>query len=181
MGPMPAHSTLKFGPFEVDPSSGRAAQGRGTHPDPGKTVASAHCPRGAAGRSGHAGRVAPATVARRNLRRLRHRAEYRGAQAALRAGRRSESPRYIETLPKRGYRFLATVEFVNGAAGAQADLGKDPHRYLLPRRDHKTGRLEAQVRDRAPRAKDAALAWADRSSHRGHAGYRERRGRVAHL
>ena len=28
----------------------------------------------------------------------------------------SATPKYIETLPRRGYRFLATVEFVNGAS-----------------------------------------------------------------
>src|SRR3954470_8956580 len=30
----------------------------------------------------------------------------------------SATPKYIETLPRRGYRFLATVEFVNGASAA---------------------------------------------------------------
>jgi DNA-binding winged helix-turn-helix (wHTH) protein/tetratricopeptide (TPR) repeat protein len=39
-------------------------------------------------------------------------------------GDESESPRYIETLPKRGYRFLAHVEFVNGVVGAHAGLGQ---------------------------------------------------------
>jgi cholera toxin transcriptional activator len=32
----------------------------------------------------------------------------------------SATPKYIETLPRRGYRFVATVEFVNGASPAAA-------------------------------------------------------------
>jgi DNA-binding winged helix-turn-helix (wHTH) protein/tetratricopeptide (TPR) repeat protein len=35
-------------------------------------------------------------------------------------GDESESPRYIETIPRRGYRFLALVEVVNGVTAAQA-------------------------------------------------------------
>src|SRR3954468_8554643 len=32
----------------------------------------------------------------------------------------SATPKYIETLPRRGYRFLGTVEFVNGASPSGA-------------------------------------------------------------
>jgi DNA-binding winged helix-turn-helix (wHTH) protein len=32
----------------------------------------------------------------------------------------SATPKYIETLPRRGYRFLATVEFTNGASAGEA-------------------------------------------------------------
>ncbi len=32
----------------------------------------------------------------------------------------AESPRFIQTIPRRGYRFIASVEFVNGAAGNAA-------------------------------------------------------------
>jgi eukaryotic-like serine/threonine-protein kinase len=45
-------------------------------------------------------------------------------------GDESESPRYIETIPRRGYRFLAPVERVNGATAAQT--GRDASAALLP-------------------------------------------------
>src|SRR5580658_5593655 len=45
-------------------------------------------------------------------------------------GDESESPRFIETIPRRGYRFLAPVERVNGAAAAQTR--RDADAALLP-------------------------------------------------
>src|SRR5580658_3650769 len=45
-------------------------------------------------------------------------------------GDESESPRYIETIPRRGYRFLAPVERMNGATAAQT--GRDASAALLP-------------------------------------------------
>ena len=38
----------------------------------------------------------------------------------------SASPKYIETLPRRGYRFLATVEFTNGAAKGSEIASETP-------------------------------------------------------
>jgi len=35
-----------------------------------------------------------------------------------------ESPMYIETIPRRGYSFIATVEFANGAGEASTELAK---------------------------------------------------------
>ena len=97
-------------------------------------------------------------------------------------GDESESPHYIETLPKRGYRFLAPVELVNGAAGARAGPGPRCHyRSLRRRMDQRTGRWERRcgIERRAPRMRH----WlgADRFLDCGHAGYSERRSCVAHL
>src|SRR5579864_9125649 len=38
----------------------------------------------------------------------------------------AETPRYIETIPRRGYRFISPVEFVNGqhAAAGNSDQGQ---------------------------------------------------------
>ena len=112
---MPAHSTLKFGPFEVDPSLGELRKDGVRVPIQEKPL-----------------RVLTALVERQGD--LVTRAELHqhlwmgetfvdfdsGLNTAVRKlrstlGDESESPHYIETLPKRGYRFLAPVELVNGA------------------------------------------------------------------
>lgn len=54
----------------------------------------------------------------------------------------SDHPRYIETLPKRGYRFIAAVEAVNGAAAIGAAQAASPE-------EARTGR-----------SKDRPLRWA---------------------
>ena len=119
MGPMPVHSTLKFGPFEVDPSLGELRKDGVRVPIQEKPL-----------------RVLTALVERQGdlvTRAELHQHLWRGetfvdfdtglntAVRKLRSalGEESESPRYIETFPKRGYRFLAAVEFVNGAAASQ--------------------------------------------------------------
>jgi Tol biopolymer transport system component len=48
-------------------------------------------------------------VAGRHVRRLRRWLERRDQEAALCARRSSENPRFIETIPRRGYRFIAPV------------------------------------------------------------------------
>jgi len=121
---MPTRSILKFGPFEVDTSLGELRKDGVRIPIQEKPL-----------------RVLTALVERQGD--LVTRAELHqhlwqgetfvdfdsGLNTAVRKlrstlGDESESPRYIETLPKRGYRFLAPVELVNGAAGAHADLGR---------------------------------------------------------
>jgi len=124
MGPMPVRSILKFGPFEVDTSLGELRKDGVRIPIQEKPL-----------------RVLAALLERQGE--LVTRAELHqhlwqgetfvdfdsGLNTAVRKlrstlGDESESPQYIETLPKRGYRFLAHVEFVNGAAGAHAGLGQ---------------------------------------------------------
>ena len=119
---MPIRSILKFGPFEVDPSLGELRKDGVRIPIQEKPL-----------------RVLTALLERRGD--LVTRAELHqqlwqgetfvdfdtGLNTAVRKlrtalGDESESPQYIETFPKRGYRFLAPVEFVNGAAGAPAVL-----------------------------------------------------------
>ncbi len=122
MGPMPTRSILKFGPFEVDRSLGELRKNGVRIPIQEKPL-----------------RVLTALLERRGD--LVTRAELHqqlwqdetfvdfdtGLNTAVRKlrsalGDETESPHYIETFPKRGYRFLAPVEFVNGAAEAHAVL-----------------------------------------------------------
>jgi DNA-binding winged helix-turn-helix (wHTH) protein/tetratricopeptide (TPR) repeat protein len=122
MGAMPTRSILKFGPFEVDTSVGELRKDGVRIPIQEKPL-----------------RVLAALLERQGE--LVTRAELHqhlwqgetfvdfdtGLNTAVRKlrstlGDESESPRYIETLPKRGYRFLAAVEFVNGATGAHPGL-----------------------------------------------------------
>jgi DNA-binding winged helix-turn-helix (wHTH) protein/tetratricopeptide (TPR) repeat protein len=119
---MSTRSVLKFGPFEVDPSLGELRKDGVRIPIQEKPL-----------------RVLTALLERKGD--LVTRAELHqhlwqgetfvdfdtGLNTAVRKlrsalGDESESPRYIETLPKRGYRFVAPVEFVNGAAAPQAGL-----------------------------------------------------------
>ena len=123
MGPVPTHSILKFGPFEVDPSLGELRKDGVRIPIQEKPL-----------------RVLTALVERQGdlvTRAELHQHLWKGetfvdfdtglntAVRKLRStlGDESESPRYIETLPKRGYRFLAPVEFVGGATGTRARPG----------------------------------------------------------
>src|SRR5271163_2602683 len=48
----------------------------------------------------------------------------------------AEKPRYIETIPRRGYRFISPVEFVNGhnPATAGSGNGQKPEPALKPTR-----------------------------------------------
>ncbi len=110
MGPMPTRSILKFGPFEVDPSLGELRKDGVRIPIQEKPL-----------------RVLTALLERQGD--LVTRAELHqhlwqgetfvdfdtGLNTAVRKlrsalGDESESPCYIETFPKRGYRFLAPVE-----------------------------------------------------------------------
>jgi DNA-binding winged helix-turn-helix (wHTH) protein/tetratricopeptide (TPR) repeat protein len=120
---MPTRSFLKFGPFEVDTSVGELRKDGVRIPIQEKPL-----------------RVLAALLERQGE--LVTRAELHqhlwqgetfvdfdtGLNTAVRKlrstlGDESESPRYIETLPKRGYRFLAHVEFVNGATGTHSWQG----------------------------------------------------------
>lgn len=117
MGPMPIRSIFKFGPFEVDPSLGELRKDGVRIPIQEKPL-----------------RVLTALLERQGdlvTRAELHQQLWQGetfvdfdtglntAVRKLRSalGDESESPRYIETFPKRGYRFLAAVESVNGTAG----------------------------------------------------------------
>jgi DNA-binding winged helix-turn-helix (wHTH) protein/tetratricopeptide (TPR) repeat protein len=119
---MPTRSILKFGTFEVDTSLGELRKNGVRIPIQEKPL-----------------RVLTALLERQGD--LVTRAELHqhlwqgeifvdfdtGLNTAVRKlrsalGDESESPRYIETIPKRGYRFLAPVEFVNGATGANNGL-----------------------------------------------------------
>src|SRR5580658_4992553 len=121
---MVTHSVLKFGSYEVDPFLGELRKDGLRIPIQEKPL-----------------RVLAALLERRGE--LVTRAELHqhlwhgetfvdfdtGLNTAVRKlrstlGDESESPRYIETLPKRGYRFLADVEFVNGADDAHSQLGQ---------------------------------------------------------
>jgi DNA-binding winged helix-turn-helix (wHTH) protein/tetratricopeptide (TPR) repeat protein len=114
---MPIRSILKFGPFEVDPSLGELRKDGVRIPIQEKPL-----------------RVLTALMERRGdlvTRAELHQRLWQGetfvdfdtglntAVRKLRSalGDESESPRYIETFPKRGYRFLAAVESVNGTTG----------------------------------------------------------------
>jgi DNA-binding winged helix-turn-helix (wHTH) protein/tetratricopeptide (TPR) repeat protein len=115
---MPTRSILKFGPFEVDPSLGELRKDGNRIPIQEKPL-----------------RVLTALLERQGD--LVTRAELHqhlwqgetfvdfdtGLNTAVRKlrstlGDESESPQFIETLPRRGYRFLAPVEIVNGAAAS---------------------------------------------------------------
>ena len=130
MGPMPTRSILKFGPFEVDTSLGELRKEGVRIPIQEKPL-----------------RVLIALVERQGdlvTRAELHQQLWQGetfvdfdtglntAVRKLRSalGDESESPRYIETFPKRGYRFLATVESVNGTAGTLK--GISPSAPTLP-------------------------------------------------
>jgi len=67
----------------------------------------------------------------------------------------AENPRYIETIPRRGYRFISTVEFVNGhrSAGGNLDNSQklEPARALTPTADELSG---TQVR-KVPKTRPA--------------------------
>ncbi|MGO8933136.1 MAG: tetratricopeptide repeat protein [Terracidiphilus sp.] len=119
---MSTRSILRFGPFEVDPSLGELRKDGVRIPIQEKPL-----------------RVLTALLERQGD--LVTRAELHqhlwqgetfvdfdtGLNTAVRKlrsalGDESESPHYIETLPKRGYRFLAPVEFVNGAVDTDNGL-----------------------------------------------------------
>jgi DNA-binding winged helix-turn-helix (wHTH) protein/tetratricopeptide (TPR) repeat protein len=127
---MPTSSILKFGPFEVDPSLGELRKDGVRIPIQEKPL-----------------RVLTALLERRGdlvTRAELHKQLWQGetfvdfdtglntAVRKLRSalGDESESPRYIETFPKRGYRFLAAVESVNGTAGTLK--GISPSAATLP-------------------------------------------------
>ena len=182
MGPMPTRSILKFGPFEVDTSLGELRKEGVRIPIQEKPL-----------------RVLIALVERQGdlvTRAELHQQLWQGetfvdfdtglntAVRKLRSalGDESESPRYIETFPKRGYRFLATVESVNGTAGTLKGISPSAPTLPVPVQGAQNGAAGMHgVGTKQPRATHAALAWADRSSRRGHAGYSERRSCMAHL
>ena len=95
-------------------------------------------------------------------------------------GDESESPRYIETLPKRGYRFLAPWNL--STARCFHKRARRPERIRLRQRmDQRMARRQDLRRCRRTGTEYAPLAESGRSSGCGHAGHCERSGRVAHL
>ena len=44
----------------------------------------------------------------------------------------AENPRYIETIPRRGYRFISPVEFVNGHHASRREFGQRPKAQPAP-------------------------------------------------
>jgi DNA-binding winged helix-turn-helix (wHTH) protein/tetratricopeptide (TPR) repeat protein len=70
----------------------------------------------------------------------------------------AETPRYIETIPRRGYRFISPVEFVNGhhSATENSDQGQklEPVQVLTPTADELSG---AQAR-KVPKTRSAIRA-----------------------
>ena len=181
MGPMSTRSILKFGPFEVDPSLGELRKDGVRIPIQEKPL-----------------RVLTALLERQGD--LVTRAELHqhlwqgetfvdfdtGLNTAVRKlrsalGDESDSPRYIETLPKRGYRFLAPVEFVNGAVDTDNGL---PGVVSAPPATHsaKNGAIGSPESAAGIRFfRHPSLAGPCRSSGRGDADHRERSGRVAYL
>jgi DNA-binding winged helix-turn-helix (wHTH) protein/tetratricopeptide (TPR) repeat protein len=67
----------------------------------------------------------------------------------------AENPRYIETIPRRGYRFISPVEFVNGhhSAAGNSDNGQEPEPApaLTPTADELSGTQARKV----PKARSA--------------------------
>jgi len=66
-------------------------------------------PPAASGIGGHAGGFAARGMARQDVRGLRTWPERRGEAASRHAGRFGHDPRFIETLPRRGYRFVGDL------------------------------------------------------------------------
>ena len=122
MGPMQTRSILKFGPFEVDPSLGELRKNGVRIPIQEKPL------RVLTALAERQGDLVTRTELHQHLWQGETFVDFdTGLNTAVRKlrsalGDESESPHYIETFPKRGYRFLAPVEFVNGAAGTPAVL-----------------------------------------------------------
>ncbi len=55
----------------------------------------------------------------------------------------AEKPRYIETIPRRGYRFVATVELADGNGGISPEVSTVPEE--VPSQDQFTPRTDASV------------------------------------
>ena len=60
-----------------------------------------------------------------------------GVNAAMQTLRRAlcdshKRPRYIETLPRRGYRFIATIDAANFSAPTRVSAGAKPHASRAP-------------------------------------------------
>src|SRR5271154_3978969 len=73
----------------------------------------------------------------------------------------AENPRYIETIPRRGYRFISPVEFVNGhhPATAGSGNGQKPEPALKPTRTpHALDSLADQGRQ-LEQARSSGTAW----------------------
>src|SRR5262249_19076220 len=51
-------------------------------------------------------------------------------------GDSAENPRFIETLPRRGYRFLASVESVNGTSSTSSSVQALRGSKLIPAKQH---------------------------------------------
>jgi DNA-binding winged helix-turn-helix (wHTH) protein/tetratricopeptide (TPR) repeat protein len=126
---MPTRSILKFGPFEVDTSLGELRKDGVRIPIQEKPL---RVLTALLERQGH-------LVTRAELHQHLWQGETfvdfdTGLNTAVRKlrsalGDESDSPHYIETLPKRGYRFLSPVEFVNRTPEVQAG---PEHGAVLP-------------------------------------------------
>src|SRR6202795_2983637 len=67
----------------------------------------------------------------------------------------AEAPRYIETIPRRGYRFISPVEVVNGRHPAASNSGNDQWLELAPPSPPTADDLSGTHATMAPKAKSA--------------------------
>ncbi|HXR09918.1 MAG TPA: hypothetical protein VN792_04030, partial [Candidatus Acidoferrales bacterium] len=62
-------------------------------------------------------------------------------------GDSAESPRFVETVSRRGYRFLADVQVADAAPARSPEFAADPHPAAEPRdRPHLPGRSSILTR-----------------------------------
>jgi DNA-binding winged helix-turn-helix (wHTH) protein/tetratricopeptide (TPR) repeat protein len=117
---MVTHSVLKFGSYEVDPFLGELRKDGLRIPIQEKPL------RVLAALAERQGELVTRAQLHQHLWRGEAFVDFdNGLNTAVRKlrvalGDESESPRYIETIPKRGYRLLAPVEIVNGVVAPQA-------------------------------------------------------------
>ena len=97
---------VRFGRFELDRRSGELSKAGS-----GCACRTSRCacwrPCSNARRHRHARGAAEAAVVGRHVRRLRQQPQQRDQPPARGAGRRAEKPRFVETVGRRGYRFIA--------------------------------------------------------------------------
>ena len=108
----PAHGdprSFRFGTFELDVASGELRQqGRKTRLTPCSPSRSLMLLLDHRGESRDPRRTPAEALARRYVRRFRHgRSPARSSKLREALGDSAENPRFVETLPRRGYRFIA--------------------------------------------------------------------------
>ena len=129
----PLDSLVRFGAFELDLLTGelRKAGVRIDLPEQPLQVLKTLLGSSRRARTRELGAEAESVVSRRNIRRFGTRAECRGSPPARCArGRGRHVPRFVETLPRRGYRFIAPV-----AGPAVAEQASAPTAEIEDRRE----------------------------------------------